>query len=217
MDYARQMGLGMLTGIDGGINEVPAELPVLDSVEESLMSAVGQFDVQVTPIQMARMVAGVANGGTLYETYVVQRVGGVNGETVQYEATPTPIGDMGLSPEVLDIVRTGMCMVTTNEELGTAFWVFGDSPYTVCGKTGTAQTATSYPIGWFVAYAPADNPQIAIAVVTQFSREGSETSAPIVRRILDYYFGIFPPTPFPEWWFTDTYNVLELPEGSTGG
>jgi penicillin-binding protein 2 len=158
-------------------------------------------------------------------------VGGENGEAPLFTAAPQAAGDMGLSPTVLDVIRDGMCMVTTQDAvgrssgrpLGTAWFVFDDeeqpyfpAPYTVCGKTGTAQTGRIEPHGWFVAYAPADNPQVAVVVITEFSREGSETSAPIARRMLDAYFGA-PNEPFPEWWFTNPYYELQIPQGSTGG
>src|SRR5664279_4329566 len=142
---------------------------------------------------------------------------------------------MGLSQATLDLVRQGMCAVTTTQTvgrtgdgagkpLGTAWFVFDDStpggtgvaPYSVCGKTGTAQTARVEPNGWFVAFAPADNPQIAIAVVVPNGREGSETAAPIARRILDAYFNA-PQAPFPSWWFTLPYIPISVPDGSTGG
>jgi penicillin-binding protein 2 len=215
MQYAQRMGFGAATGLGDIMPEAPAPLPTIDNPEEALMSAVGQFDVQVTPIQMVRMMAGIANGGTLYRPYIVQRVGG-NGQPITFEAEPTIVGNMDFAPEVYQTVREGLCLGTTVRDLGTSEIVFRDAPYTVCGKTGTAQTATPYPHGWFVAYAPADNPQIAIIAVVPNSREGSETAAPIVRRILDYYFNA-PVAEFPEWWFANTYNVMDLPEGSTGG
>jgi cell division protein FtsI/penicillin-binding protein 2 len=138
---------------------------------------------------------------------------------------------MGLSQSTLDLVKQGMCAVTTqtarnrtpnNKPLGTAWFVFSDpggtgvAPYSVCGKTGTAQTARVEPNGWFVAFAPADNPTVAVAVMVQNGREGSETAAPIVRRILDAYFGA-PQAPWPSWWSNLPYIPLEIPEGSTGG
>ncbi|NWF68574.1 MAG: hypothetical protein HXY40_05770 [Chloroflexi bacterium] len=216
VDYARRMGLGAPTGLEPVMAEAAAELPTIDSAEEAIMSAVGQFDIQVTAIQMTRMVAGIANGGTLYRPYVVQQVGGVDEQPVTFTAAPTPLGDMGLSAAALDVVRTGMCLVTTDERLGTAYSLFENASYTVCGKTGTAQTGIQYPNAWFVAYAPAENPQIAVVVVVPNSREGSEVAAPIVRRVLDIYFGA-PIEPYPEWWFENEYNLLDLPEGSTGG
>jgi penicillin-binding protein 2 len=230
MNYARQMGLGRATGLAPLVNEAAGTLPVLRTADEAISAAVGQLDTQVTAIQMARMVAGIANGGTLFKPYVVQRVGGEDGSEALFLAQPEVAGDMGLRESTLDIVRQGMCDVTqaevvgqsTGKPLGTAWFVFDDpegtgvAPYSVCGKTGTAQTARIEPFAWFVAYAPADNPQIAIAVVTEYSREGSETSAPIARRILDAYFNAAQ-APWPRWWTELPYIPLNIPEGSTGG
>ncbi len=231
--YARQMGLGTATGLAPIVPEANGDIPVPRAADEAISLAVGQGDTQVTAIQMARMVAGIANGGTLYKPYVVQQVGGEDGSDPIMVATPTVASDMGLSDSTLALIKEGMCAVTTDtaknrtngDPLGTAWFVFdqptedggtGVAPYSVCGKTGTAQTARPEPNGWFVAFAPADNPTVAVAVVTQYSREGSETSAPIVRRILDAYFGA-QQAPWPAWWTQNPYYEINIPEGSTGG
>ncbi|HYO88936.1 MAG TPA: penicillin-binding transpeptidase domain-containing protein [Candidatus Limnocylindrales bacterium] len=229
--YARGMGLGGRTGIDlTDPPEVNGSLETPAGADAAISQAIGQGDTQVTILQMARMVAGVANGGTLYQPYIVQSVG-VNGDAPAYEATPQVTGEMPLSDDMLAVIQDGMCMVTdstvygrtSGERLGTAWFVFTDPDwypisYTVCGKTGTAQTGRIEPHGWFVAFAPADNPQIAIAGMIEHGREGSETIAPVIRRVLDAYFGV--PSeqvaPFPEWWFENGYNPLQIPEGSTG-
>jgi cell division protein FtsI/penicillin-binding protein 2 len=236
-NYARQMGLGKSTGLDITVApEANGSLPILTSADQAISGAIGQLDTQVTALQMARMVAGIANGGTLYKPYVVQQVGGDNGATPSYVAQPTVAGDMGLSQSTLDIVRAGMCASTTREAtnrtavdkqgkpepLGTSWFVFDDptttgvAPYRVCSKTGTAQTARPEPNGWYVSFAPKDDPQIAIAVVVPFGREGSETAAPIVRRIYDAYFNA-PQAPWPDWWVNLPYIPLNIPEGATGG
>ncbi len=84
-----------------------------------------------------------------------------------------------------------MCNVTTTQS-GTAEFVFRNSPLqdmVVCGKTGTAQAAGPVPPhAWFAAYAPRDNPEIAIVVMVENAGEGSEVAAPLVRQILEYYF-----------------------------
>ena len=103
-----------------------------------------------------------------------------------------------------------------DEKLGTGIYSFGDADYIACGKTGTAQT-NRYPTAWFVAYAPADNPEIAVAVMAENSREGADISAPIIRRIMDYYFHGHPVKDYPRWWFTDVFHPMEIPEGATGG
>lgn len=228
--YARQMGLGRATGID--LNPPPeasGQIVNPRGVDAAISNAIGQNDTQVSIIQMARLVAGIANGGTLYQPYIVQRVGPEDGDPT-YVAEPRVVGEMGLSQQVLDIVRRGMCDVTdstvygatSGQRLGTAWFVFSDpdyypAPFTVCGKTGTAQTGRTEPMGWFVAYAPADNPQIAVAAMIEYSREGSETAAPIVRRLLETYFDVPPQqvAPYPQWWRGE-YVPLNIPEGSTG-
>ncbi len=219
MEYARRMGLGAPTGLD--INNPPeavGQIPPIRATDEAISSAIGQSNVAVTILQMAHMVAGVANDGSLYRPYVVAQVG------EQSARTPQVSSEMGISEAVLNEVREGMCLVTTDTTYGTAWRVFGDfefnvpsTPYIPCGKTGTAQTVRE-PHGWFVAYAPNDNPQIAIAVMVENSREGSETAAPIVRRILDYYFQSPPElvASYPGWW-TESYVPLPIPEGTTGG
>ncbi|MCA9903918.1 MAG: hypothetical protein KC547_08680, partial [Anaerolineae bacterium] len=220
MDYARRMGLGSATGLDLDTPpEATGQIPPIRAVDEAISSAIGQGNVQVTILQMARMVAGIANGGTLYRPYVVQQVG--DAEAVE----PRIASEMDISEAVLDVVRSAMCDVTTDTTYGTAWFVFGDpssnipsTPYIPCGKTGTAQVGRPEPHGWFVAYAPKDDPQIAIVAMIENSREGSETSAPIVRRVLDYYFQVPPElvAAYPGWW-TAPYNPLPIPEGSTGG
>jgi penicillin-binding protein 2 len=225
-DYARRMGFGSLTGI-GVLPEAPGSLPDTTSVEAGINEAIGQGGVQVTLLQMARMVAAVANGGTLYQPYVVQAVGGQDGTEETFTAQPVVVAENMLPDQALATVREGMCGVVNNGDLGTAFGVFypngfdGDfaAPYSACGKTGTAQSGRQEPYGWFVVYAPADNPQIAIAAMVEYSREGSETAAPIVRRVLDAYFNVAPEqiAPYPLWWFENGYNPLDIPEGTTLG
>jgi cell division protein FtsI/penicillin-binding protein 2 len=109
-----------------------------------------------------------------------------------------------------------MCNVVADAERGTARFAFaGLTVYSACGKTGTAQSGRIEPHAWFVAYAPADNPQVAVAVVIENSREGSEVAAPITRRILDYYFNA-PVAPYFDWW-TQSYVELNVPTGGTAG
>lgn len=215
VEHARRMGLDEPTGINYYGPEAAGDIPVPGGVSAAINSAIGQGDVKVTPIQMARLVAGIANGGTVYKPYLVQQVGGADFTPVDFEAQPEVAVEMGLSQEVLDIVRAGMCEVTTNEDLGTGVSSFGSASYHACGKTGTAQTSR-YPTAWFVAYAPAENPEIAVVVVAENSREGSDVAAPIVRRIMDIYFGE-PRANYPDWWFENEYVPVDIPVGATGG
>lgn len=225
VNYARKMGFGVATGIDLPETEAAGTLPNPTSVEQGINEAIGQGGIQVSILQMARAVAGLANGGTLYQPYLVQQVGGTDGAPVTYTAQPKVVGQMGLSDATMNTIREGMCGVISDMNLGTASFVFYgykgryanyNAPYVACGKTGTAQSGRVEPYGWFVTYAPKDNPQIAIVAMVEYGREGSETAAPIIRRVLDNYFKA-DQAPFPDWWNNLDYIPLELKEGQTGG
>lgn len=215
VDYAHMMGFDGPSGI-GIYPEARGNIPVPQSVEEAINNAIGQGDTQVTLIQAAMMTAAVANGGIVYKPYIVQQVGdGANAEIV---GQPEVLGTVDWSPEVLEMTRQGMCDVVADDDKGTAYWIFNDNvinaPYQACGKTGTAQAGYA-PHAWFVAYAPADDPQVAVVAMAQNSREGSEVAAPMVRRILDAYFET-EITPFPGWWQNE-YVPLEIPTGGVAG
>ncbi len=210
-DYAKRMGFGAPTGIKD-VSESTGALPDPENYEkitgvkwrgsDALNLVIGQGDVQVTPLQVVRMVAGVANGGTLYQPLLVKKVGIINEPS--YVASPIPNGTMGIKPEVLAGIRQAMCEVTTNQTIGTAEFVFRDfKGAVVCGKTGTAQAGGDLdpPHAWFTAFAgkTADTPDIAVVVIVEHSNEGSYVAAPIVRRIIETYYNL-KITPWPSWW-----------------
>lgn len=212
-DYARDMGLGQSYQIYGGsVLEAGGLLNDAFTTDQAIPDAIGQRDVSLPPIQMAAATAAIANDGTTYKPYLVQQVGGMDGTEIIERFEPEVLAELDLTPGVLATVRQGMCGVTTNQEFGTAYRIFNDAPYSVCGKTGTAQTAARAN-AWFIAYAPAEDPQIAVAVaVAQAGREGSEVAAPITRRILDYYFNA-ELKPFPDWWAEEPFIPLDVPVG----
>ncbi len=197
-DYASLLGFGRQTGIRGLGIEAPGEIAPPGEMAAAINNAIGQGNVAVTVIQMAQLTAAIANGGTIWRPFVVRHVGTDGEQDFQIEYEPSAIDALDLENEALDIVRDGMCKVTTDRDLGTAWFVFDDASYSVCGKTGTAETAGN-PHAWFVAYWPRENPQIAFAGVMAHSREGSEVVAPIIRRILDDY-QVHSRKAFPEWW-----------------
>lgn len=215
-NYALQFGLSQQTGLVGLSQEIEAtgNIPQPASMDEALNDVIGQGNTSVTAIQMAQMVSAVANGGTVYRPYLVQQVGGVDGTEILQTFDPEVIGTLGVSDEAIEVVRRGMCQVPIDENLGTSYFVFNGSntrpTYSSCGKTGTAQT-TDAPNAWYITYAPAENPQIAVVVVVPNSREGSEVSAPIARRIMDHYFNA-PLADFPRWWPND-YIPVQAPAG----
>jgi penicillin-binding protein 2 len=158
--------------------------------------AIGQGEVQVTPLQIARLYAAIANGGTLYRPQLVEKVG-ILGETPSWVMTPDPMRDTDIAPEVLDMVWEGLCAVTS-EQGGTAEHIFRRSPLLdigICGKTGTAQAPgpNDQPHAWFAAFGPRDEPEIVVVVMVENAGEGSAVAAPLVREIMEYYFFDFDP------------------------
>ena len=196
--YARKLGLGAQTGMRGLGIEAAGEVAPPNEMAAAVNNAIGQGNVAVTVLQMAQVTAAIANGGTLWQPYVVSHIGDEGEPGYQLENEPTVVAELELDGEAVAIVQNGMCQVTTVRDLGTASFVFDDADYTLCGKTGTAETAAN-PHAWFVAYWPREAPQIAFAGVMTHSREGSEVVAPMIRRTLDDYLGE-PRKDFPEWW-----------------
>lgn len=208
--YTRMFGFGSATGLRGIVEDtgfIPdpdlrAQTGFTWGVSDAANLVIGQGDVAVTPIQVARMLAVIANNGTLLTPYLVEKVQLI-GDDPSYTAQVRG-EQLDLDPEVLKEVRQAMCDVTTTPS-GTANFIFGDwytfqqTTIVVCGKTGTAQSGSGAPHAWFGAFAPADDPQIAIAVVVENSCEGSEVAAPIVRRILELYYGL-PEFGWPQFW-----------------
>jgi len=200
--YAELLGFGTPVGLIGlGIEAAGTVAPPREPAA-AINNAIGQGEVTVTVVQMAQLAALIANGGQLYQPYIVSHIGNEGEADYRLVNEPTLKAQLTLEAEALQVLRDGMCMVTTVPDLGTAEYVFGGAPYTLCGKTGTAETAGN-PHAWFVAYYPREEPQIAFAGVMAQSREGSEVVAPMIRRILDVYLGQ-PVEPFPDWW-TEPY------------
>lgn len=208
-DMARRMGFGAPTGVRG-VNEAAGQLPNPDTYpqtfgknwtgSDALDFVIGQGVMLVTPLQTVRMVAGIADGGTLLEPLLVKKTGQI-GQTT-YEAKPIKNGDMGLKPATLAGIQEAMCAVVTDPTLGTANFVFkGLKGAVVCGKTGTAESGQANPHAWFAAYAgrTSNSPEIAVVAIVENSYEGSFMAAPIVRHIVEAYYGI-PYAPWPAWW-----------------
>ena len=100
---------------------------------------------------------------------------------------PRIIEELNLDPETVAAVRKGMYLVTQGE--GTAAYYFQGFPVSVAGKTGTAQNPHGADHAWFVAFAPYENPEIAVAVLVEKGGHGGSAAAPVVKRILEAYFG----------------------------
>jgi len=192
--YASGLGLGRRTGVD-----LPSEEPGLVPSEawvervyhhkwypgSTISVAIGQGAVMVTPIQLARMIAGVASGGTLIPPHLLKN------------ATGLKPGYFPLSDDTVRQVTDGMWGVV-NEPDGTTSGLVKLQNIDFSGKTGTAQTE-SFELqnklgkklkenGWFVGYAPRRNPEIVVAALVQAGGWGSTSAAPIVRDVVKAYY-----------------------------
>ena len=207
-DYLAQFGLGEKTGIDLE-GESPGLLPSRDWKRrrfkqdwypgETVIAGIGQGFHLTTPLQLAAATAMLANGGKRIEPRLVQAVR--DPLTRVWQTQPVAVqGQLKFDPKNLEAVREGMMAVTRPG--GTASAAAAGAAYTIAGKTGTAQVVaikqgTHYNAGslsrqnrdhaLFIAYAPAENPTIAIAVMVENGGHGGTTAAPIARAVLDYY------------------------------
>jgi penicillin-binding protein 2 len=202
---ANKFMLGAPMGI-GLSNEKPGLIPTAEWKQkrfgkrwyhgETLPVAIGQGYVLMTPIQMASMIATVANEGTVYRPFLVKRIVDTEGRTLK-EFKPEIIGRTGISPENFRLVKQGLFSVV-NDPGGT-----GGSArlydVRVAGKTGTSQVVkmrdskreTKYQFrdhALFVAFAPYDKPEIAIAVIVEHGEHGGSAAGPIAGRMLRAYF-----------------------------
>jgi len=190
--YENLFGFGELTGIDipGEVKGfIPSEQWKLDEIGErwyigdSYHAAIGQGFVTATPLQLANFTASLANGGTLYSPRIANRIKKNDG--TEEIINSKIINSNFISPEVMKVVREGMRMTV---ESGTA-QSLKSLPVAVAGKTGTAQFGTEGKThSWFIAFAPYENPEIAIAVIVPGGGEGNSGALPVVREALEWYF-----------------------------
>jgi penicillin-binding protein 2 len=201
--YARTYGLGERTGIDlpnesDGVVPDPAWKKRTWKQDwyggDTLNMGIGQGYVLTTPIQIARMMAAVANGGTLVTPHVVTEVRTPNGRLVARIAPP-PGGHIDVSPKALDIVRTGLAAVVSRGT-GAALQLPG---LTAAGKTGTAEASHGKPYAWFAAYAPVDAPRLVVVAMVENAGFGAENALPVVKQVFQTWLaeeqGQTPPAP----------------------
>ena len=208
-EYAGRYGLGKRTGIElmGETNGIVASREYANSIgyttwypADTLSAAIGQSFNQFTPIQMARYISMVANGGKNVDVSIIKSIINPDGTEVPKEEIESFVKDtvgteneltedLNISEENLDAIREGMKGVTS-EPGGTAYSTFADFDIDIAGKTGSAQTGVEGEAdGWFVGFAPFENPEIAIVVIVENGGHGNYT-AEVVRDIMAEYFGM---------------------------
>ncbi len=196
--YARGFGLGGPTGLNA-LDEADGLIPDPDwkaahysgmekewLPRDAVNMAIGQGDVLATPLQMANLVAAVANGGTLYRPRLVQRIQSLMEGVVQ-EFTPQVAGQLPVSLANLQVVREAMEGVVS---YGTASRAFYGAAIPLAGKSGTAEAPPNEPHAWFVGYGPTHDPQIAVAVVLEHGGEGGRDAAPVFRQVVETYMAL---------------------------
>jgi penicillin-binding protein 2 len=140
--------------------------------------------VAATPLQLANYVVAVANGGTLYKPRIVSKIKKNSGETIELE--PEIIRSGFASANFINVVKEGMRKTVTD---GTA-QSLKDLPVEVAGKTGTAQFGSEDKThGWFVSFAPYDNPEIALVILSEGESDGNSSAVPATKEIYEWYFG----------------------------
>ena len=219
-EWASRFGFGRTTGIDLG-PEAAGLLPTIAwrhaqftrktdpghwqidrlwKPGDSVQLAIGQKDLAVTPIQMARFYAMVANGGQLVTPHLaldVEEAGG-NGSPalVRRRFAPPPPQRIHLDPLALSTVKLGL-LEATHESFGTSNAIFGSFPVAIAGKTGTAEKHVQLPgfsgmmdQSWWCGYGPADNPTIVVCALSENGGHGGDAAAPAALQVFEQYFGV---------------------------
>jgi penicillin-binding protein 2 len=216
-DWATRFGFGAPTGLDIGSESRDTIVPTPAwrkrhfssswdrawNPGDSIQLAIGQKDVTVTPLQMARLYAMIANGGKLVTPYLVSGVeqpgvSGQNDPVVLRQFPPDPPRDVGVDPVALQAVQDGLYAATHSSE-GTSSGVFGAYPIPIAGKTGTAEKVVNlpgYPVGhledqsWWCGYGPRDDARLVVCAVIENGGHGSTAAAPAALRVFEQFFRV---------------------------
>ncbi len=198
---SRAFGLGEPPGLGLG-DEARGHLPNPQprrrgqpgwSAGNTVVASIGQGLVVTSPMQLLSMVSAIANGGTIYRPWVVKKIAALSGEILD-EYEPEPVRQIPIKAETLAFIRQAMLGVV-NEGTGARSKVPG---LLIGGKTGTAQVvrkgegkgqADLKDHGWFVSFAPVDNPQIAVVVLMENGGFGGLVAAPVAKAVYEAAFG----------------------------
>ena len=191
--YCTQLGLGSKTGLE--LSESSGTLASPENRAkmggewypgDTLQASIGQSDNLFTPVQLATYLATIVNGGTRYKTHLVKSVkDSTTGRDVLVNA-PSVVSEINIDEENMEAVMEGMYLTAAE---GTAANVFAGYPVNIGCKTGTASVSKGTANGIFVAFAPFEDPEIAVCVVVEHGAHGNSI-APIAKRIFDQYFAV---------------------------
>ena len=212
--FLSQLGFGRKTGIDIE-GELPGVLPSREwkrqrfsgkeyreehrkwYLGDSISAGIGQGYNAFTPIQLAHAIATIANDGVAYPPHLVRSIRNL-GSDEQRMVVAQPLSTLPVKPEHLAVIKNALAGVSKE---GTSAAAFVKSAYVSAGKTGTAQlyslkgekyTASQVDErlrdhAWYIAYAPADEPRIAVAVLVENGGFGAQAAAPVARQVFDYF------------------------------
>ena len=203
-DWAMRLGMNKATGIDLP-GEVSGRVPTPAWLEkhfkseidqqwtpgDSLNLAVGQGDLEATPLQLAVTYAAVANGGYIVQPHIGMKIVDSQGKMVRDLEARKP-RKVDISQSTLDVVRSGLREAASSSS-GTSSSVFGAYPVAVAGKTGTAEVWDRYHYvnyAWYASYAPANDPKYVVVVMIEKGGHGGTVAAPATRMIYDKLFGL---------------------------
>jgi penicillin-binding protein 2 len=205
--WASRFGFGQHTGIDIG-PESSGLLPTPEWREthfksaidklwkpgDSIQLAIGQKDLLVTPLQMVRFYAVIANGGKLVTPHVLLGIEQGAGGAIPHPQPPSP-QSTGVDPQALAVVQQGL-LEATHASFGTSTPVFGSFPVAIAGKTGTAEKFVDpgdgimriFDQAWWCGYGPADNPSLVVCAVIENGGHGGVAAAPAALQVFEAYF-----------------------------
>ena len=206
-DWAKRLGMGKATGIDvpgesEGRVPTPAwkqkhystEIDRLWKPSDSMYLAVGQGNLEATPLQLAVSYAAIANGGKVVTPHLGLRIVDAAGQTVRSLQPTEPARKVDISQDTLSAVRRGL-YDAAHSPAGTSAPVFYDYGVDVSGKTGTAEVWDSaehrlVDYAWYASFAPSNDPKYAVVVMIEKGGHGASTAAPATRMIYDALFNL---------------------------
>jgi penicillin-binding protein 2 len=215
--WSRSMGFGGGTGVDlgpeaKGLVPTPAwrrktfksEIDKIWTSGDSVQLSIGQGDLLVSPLQMTRAYAMIANGGKLVEPHLVKSVEEPRAEgeppVVLRPYTPKPAREIGLDPSAVRVVQDAL-YDATHASYGTSQHVFGSFPVPIAGKTGTAEKFVKLPgfsglrdQSWWCGWGPNQSPEIAVCALIENGGHGGTAAAPVAVKVFEKYFNVEPGT-----------------------